>query len=211
MCARGDIRHPRPGPAGAPRPATPRFARAQASAPGRGLCGSVKPPLPGLPAGLRRGRASRRGWRQGPRRRDGDRAWRRVAKWRGREPGQREGRAGAPFCGRPPVGRLVSGLLSSLFSALGLVRGAYLLPEGPIREPRLNAGVGRGSGGRRLRRTAGRYISESRCGTRPPPPPTPAGPTSFQPKPLLYPRPAAAGEARKARERKTHLPPLSSI
>lgn len=59
---------------------------------------------------------------------------------------------------------------------------------------------------------APRAVTFQNPGVAPAPPSaTPAGPTSFQPKPLLYPRPAAAGEARKARERKTHLSPLSSI
>lgn len=77
------------------------------------------------------------------------------------------------------------GLGAPLFAVLPLrtPTRAWGRPEGTILEPRLNAGIGRGRGGRRLPRTVGRCISESRCDR--PAPRALTGPTPFQPKPLL--------------------------
>lgn len=177
-----------PGPARPARPALPRPA-SRAPGPRRLAGGFVGPPRRLCRASPRAcaGGARRRG--AGGRGLEGATGTAPGGGWRGREAGQREGSRGcARLWAAAGVGRLVLGLLSSLFSPFGLVQGACLLPEGPIREPRLNAGVGRGSGGRRLRRTAARYISESPCGT-PTPRPQAQPPSSQNPSSTPGPRP----------------------
>lgn len=139
VCAGGDIRHPRPGRARAPRPATPRSARARASAPGRGASWGRRATAARPPHGLARGTRAEAGTEAGAseaRRRPRPRAGGRAA---GAE--DRVRREGSRWCALPWEGRSGGSCLRR--SPLQIPARASGRLEGPILEPRLKAGIGR--------------------------------------------------------------------